>query len=111
MPSMPSKQVLTGLSSTNGFPIWFSDVAIRPFSVSVSAATNSSNANYSVEVSNDYTGSSTFISTAATWFSSILSAATTNAFVSIGFPVTAVRINSTGGSSTGVITATFVQAG
>jgi hypothetical protein len=111
MPSNPSRQTLTGLSSTSGFPTWFPDVVIRPFSASVACVVNSSAISYNVEASLDFTGSSNFISTAATWFSSGLSASTSNALASFGFPVSALRVNVTSGSSTGTVAATFMQAG
>ncbi len=47
----------------------------------------------------------------ATWFSSGLSASTSNALASFGFPVSALRLNVVSGSSTGTVTASFVQAG
>ncbi len=104
---------LTGLSSTNGTPVYFPDLAQTPFSVSVSAAVNSTNANFTVEYTLDYTGgSSTWISSNATWFpSSSITAATTNVFAFYNTPVTAIRLNSTGGSSAGTIAFTIVQAG
>jgi hypothetical protein len=111
MPSIPSRQTLTGLSSTNGFPIWFADTAIRPFSASVACVVNSTPISYNVEASLDFTGSSNFISSAATWFSSGLSAATSNALASFGFPVSALRVNVVSGSSTGTVAVTFTQAG
>jgi hypothetical protein len=111
MPSLPSRQTLTGLSSTAGFPIWFPDTAVRPFSASVAAVINSTTISYNVEASLDFSGSSTFISTAATWFSSALSAATSNALAAFGFPVSALRLNVVSGSSTGTVAVTFVQAG
>jgi hypothetical protein len=112
MPSIASRQTLTGMSSTGGFPQWFPDTAIRPFSVAVSAAVNSTGTQtFNIEYSEDYSGSSTFISTAATWFSSGSSAQTSNALAAFSFPVTALRINVTAGASQGTVTATFVQAG
>jgi hypothetical protein len=111
MPSNLSRQTLTGLSSTAGFLQWFPDVDIRPFSASVACAVNSSAISYNIEASLDYTGSSAFISTAATWFSSGLSAATSNALASFAFPVSALRVNVVSGSSTGTVAATFAQAG
>jgi hypothetical protein len=110
MPSAISRQTLTGLSSTSGFLQWFPE-DIKPFSVSVSAVVNSSAISFNVECSLDYTGSSTFISTAATWFSSGLAASTSNALVNFAFPVSALRVNAVSGSSTGTISATFNQAG
>ena len=60
----------------------------------------------------DYTGSSTFISTAATWFiNSGLSAASTNGTANYAFPVSAVRLNVTAGSSTGTATMAAIQPG
>lgn len=113
MPSNRYVITLTGISSTSSsYPTYFPDVAVRPFSVSVSAAVNSTNVAYTVNHTLDYTGSSTFISTAATWFpSSGITAATTNAFTAYTFPVTAIQLASTAGSSAGTITMTIVQAG
>lgn len=105
--------VQTGVSTTAGYATtFFPDLCKTPFSVSISAAVNSTGAVFNIEHSLDYTGSSTFVSTAATWFvSSGITAATTNAFTSYTFPVTAIRINSTAGSSIGAVTVTIVQAG
>lgn len=113
MPSGRYLTTLTGISSTSSsYPTWFPDTAVRPFSVSVSAAVNSSAVAYTVNHTLDYTGSSVFISTAATWFpSSGITGATTNAFTAYTFPVTAIQLASTAGSSTGTITLTIVQAG
>ena len=72
---------------------------------------NSSAISYNVEASLDFSGSSSFISSAATWFSSGLSASTSNALASFGSPVSALRLNVVSGSSTGTVTASFVQAG
>ena len=110
MPSNPSRQTLTGLSSTAGFLTWFPE-DVRPFNVSVAAVINSSAISFNVEASLDYTGSSTFISTAATWFSSGLAASTSNALASFAFPVSALRVNVVSGSSTGTVAVTFNQAG
>lgn len=103
---------LTGLSTTGGYPIWYPDITKNPFTVSVSAVVNSSNIAFTVQHTLDYTGSSTFISSNANWFaSSGIAAASTNAFTAYTFPVTAIRLNSTAGSSTSIITMTAVQAG
>jgi hypothetical protein len=40
-----------------------------------------------------------------------LSAASTNALASFGFPVSALRLNVVSGSSTGTVSVTFTQAG
>jgi hypothetical protein len=111
MPSIPFRATVTGLSSTNGTPVWFPDTAVRPFSVGIGCVVNSSAVTYNIEHSFDYTGSSTFISSAATWFSSAISAATSNTFGSYGFPVSALRLNVTAGSSTGTVSVTAIQAG
>lgn len=112
MPSARYSATLTGLSTTTGYLTYFPDTAIRPFSVAVSAAINSTNAVYTVQHSLDYTGSSAFISSNANWFpSSGITAATTNAFTVYDWPVTSIRLNSSAGSSAGTITMTIVQAG
>lgn len=112
MPSGRYSATLTGLSTTTGYLLYFPDTAVRPFSVSVSAAISSTNAVFTVQHSLDYTGSSAFISSNATWFpSSGITAATTNAFTVYDWPVTAIRLNSSAGSSAGTITMTIVQAG
>jgi hypothetical protein len=112
MPSNPFRATLTGLSSTSGFPTWFPDTAVRPFSVGIGCAVNSSAATYNVEHSFDFTGSSIFISSNATWFqNSTISAASSNLTGSYSFPVAAIRLNVTAGSSTGTVAFTAVQAG
>lgn len=112
MPSARYAATLTGLSSTSGTLVYYPDTAVRPFSVSVSAAVNSTNAAFTVQHTLDYTGSSDFISSNANWFaSSGISGASTSAFTAYTFPVTAIQLNSTAGSSTGTIALTIVQAG
>lgn len=113
MPSIPWSRTLTGISTTSSdYPTYFPDISIRPFSLSVQTVVNSTNVAYTVRHSNDYTGSSTFISTAATWFPSTgTTAATTNSFAAYTYPVTAIQIVSTAGSSAGTIAITIVQAG
>ncbi len=106
--NLPSRQSLTGLSSTSGFPQWFPE-DVRPFSVSV--AVSGSSATFNVEISNDYTGSSAFISSNAVWYSSLAAAVVSTAFFSIGAACTAIRLNVTAGSSTAVTSVSFVQAG
>jgi hypothetical protein len=106
--NLPSRQSITGLSSTNGFPSYFPE-DVRPFSVSI--AVTGSSATYNVEISNDFTGSSAFISSNAVWFSSLASAQASTGFYNIAFPCTAMRLNVTAGSSTAVTGVSFVQAG
>lgn len=106
------KNTLTGLSTTGGYPTYFPDVTRTPFSVSISAAVNSSAVAFTVEHTLDYTGSSAFISSNANWFaSSGITGAATTAFTAYTYPVTAIRLNSTAGSSTGTIGLTILQAG
>lgn len=112
MPSARYTATLTGLSTTSGVLNYFPDTAVRPFYVSVSAAVNSSSITYSVQHTLDYSGSSTFISSNAAWFnSSGISGASSNAFTAYNFPVTALQLTATSGSSTSTITWTVVQAG
>ena len=113
MPSRPFRVTQTGLSTTAGYaPIFVPDTTISPFSVAISAQVNSTNVVFSVEHTMDYTGSSVFVSTAALWFqSSGITAATTNAFTHYTFPVTAIRLTSTAGSSAGTVAVTILQAG
>src|SRR4051794_30250871 len=97
--------VVTGLSSTFGLGsslAFYPDVMLKPFNIGIGVTCNSTSAitSYNVEHSFDYTGSSVFISTAATWFqNSTLSAASSNLSGNYAFPVSAVRLNVTAGSS------------
>jgi hypothetical protein len=113
MASIPWRITQTGLSTTAGYATtYFPDITVSPFSVSISAAVNSTAVVFNIEHSMDYTGSSVFVSTAAVWFqSSGITGATTNAFTAYTYPVTAIRINSTAGSSIGTVAVTIVQAG
>jgi hypothetical protein len=109
MPSGKWTASVTGLSSTGGLPTLFTDYAPGPFSLGV-AVVGSSGTTYNVEVSLG-AGSSTFISSAATWFSSLASGLTGNSLIGITTPVTAIRLNTTAGSSTSVTTISAIQAG
>tara|TARA_R110000868_G_scaffold13553_9_gene63056 strand:- start:935 stop:1156 length:222 start_codon:yes stop_codon:yes gene_type:complete len=71
---------------------------------------------YSVQHSYDYTGSSTFVSTAATWFTptAFSTIAGLNAEGTYTYPVTAIRLNVTTGTtaaSTASVAVTIIQAG
>jgi len=103
---------LTGLSSTAGTPLYFPDVAApSPFNLTMTTNVNSG-IGYNLEVSLDHAGLSTpFVSSLATWFSSLASALSTNALIAIATPVRAIRLNAVSGSSTSVIVATIQQAG
>ena len=105
---------VTGLSSTFGFPLAFPDITQTPFNIGIGCVCNSTSAAtaYNVEHSFDYTGSSTFISSNATWFqNSTISAASSNLTGNYSFPVSAIRLNVTAGSSAGTVSATLLQAG
>ncbi len=108
---------VTGLSSTFGLGsslVFYPDVMLTPFNIGIGCVCNSTSAitAYNVEHSFDYTGSSVFISSNATWFlNSTISAASSNLSGNYAFPVSAVRLNVTAGSSTGTISFTAIQAG
>jgi len=106
---------VTGLSSTFGLGsslCFYPDVMLTPFNVGIGCVVNSSNVTYNVEHTFDYTGSSTFISSNATWFvNSGISAKSTNQDGNYAFPCSAIRLNVTAGSSTGTVTITTIQAG
>src|SRR6516225_8152184 len=112
MPAQRTVLSVTGLSSTAGFPVYFNDWAkTQPQNTSVAAVLTNSTGSpvFNIECSLD-AGSSAFISSNATWFSSFVSGATGNTLAAISAEVTAIRVNVTGGSSTQVLTATFVSA-
>jgi hypothetical protein len=107
-------QTITGLSSTFGLGsslAYFPNIMANPFNIGIGCVVNSSNITYNVEHSFD-AGSSTFLSSLATWFqNSTISAASSNLSGNYAFPVTAIRPNVTAGSSTGTLTITLIQAG
>jgi hypothetical protein len=106
--------IVTGLSSSFGFPLCTPDIMQTPFNIGIGCVINSTSAitSYNIEHSFDYTGSSVFISSNATWFqNSTISAASSNVTGNYAFPVTAIRPNVTAGSSTGTLTVTLIQAG
>ncbi len=85
---------------------------ITPFNIGIGCVINSSSVSYNVEHSYDFTGSSVFISSNATWFqNSTISAASSNTTGNYAFPVSAIRLNVTAGSSQGTVTMTAIQAG
>lgn len=114
MPAKIYSTSITGLSTTGGFPTFYCDLTPQSFNVGVAVTTtaSSSTAGFSVQHTFDYTGSSDFISSNATWFNSTgISGLSTSCFTRYDYPVTAIRLNSTAGSSTNVFTLTVVQAG
>jgi hypothetical protein len=117
MPAQRTILTLSGISTTSsspvGFPLYINDWSRNPpQNVGVSVVINSTAAApaTNIEISNDYTGSSAFISTAATWFSSLASGLTSNAFVAITVPFTALRVNATAGSTQQTLTVTIISA-
>lgn len=117
MPSMIFSVTQTGLSTgTNGFTqLYAPDWMIRPFSIGIGCVANSTSLTYSVQHSYDYTGSSTFISSNATWFTnSAFSSNTGNAEGSYTAPVSAIRLYvtaTTTSSGTNTVSMTAIQAG
>tara|TARA_R110000868_G_scaffold50984_3_gene162255 strand:- start:787 stop:1128 length:342 start_codon:yes stop_codon:yes gene_type:complete len=113
MPSTRFSVTQTGVSTTAGYTsVLFPDTAIRPFAIGIGCVVNSTTVVYSVQHSFDYTGSSTFISTAATWFNNAgITNATSNVDSNYIVPVSAVRLAVTAGSSAGTVTMTCIQAG
>jgi hypothetical protein len=113
MPSERYVTTTTGLSSTFGWPIYVPDCMVRPFNIGIGCVVSSTGTQtYNVEHSFDYTGSSTFISSNATWFAnSALNAQSSNANGNYASPVSVIRLNVTNGSSLGAVTMTIMQAG
>ncbi len=115
MPSMPWSVTVTGNSSTFGLGsslCYFPDYYVRPFNIGIGTIVNSTAVTFSVEHSFDYTGSSVFISTAATWFPNTgITAKSTNTDGNYAYPVTAIRLNTTSASSTGTVRLVLIQAG
>src|SRR5260370_997262 len=105
-------KTLTGLSSTNGFPLWLPDPVQNPFNIGigVTLSTTSAAPSYNVEAAFGYTGSSVYISSNDTWFPlSGLASATTNATGNVAFPCTALRLNVTAGASQQTTAVTIIQ--
>jgi hypothetical protein len=109
-------QTITGLSSTFGLGsslAYFPNIMANPFAIGIGCVMNSTSAitSYNIEHTFD-AGSSTFISSNATWFqNSTISAASSNLSGNYAFPVSAIRGNVTAGSSQGTLTITLIQAG
>jgi len=118
MPSNPFRVTQTGLSTgANGFtPTLFPDYSIRPFSIGIACTVNSTSLAYSVQHSYDFTGSSTWNSSNAVWFTST-SFSTIDGVASNGAyttPVSAIRLYvtaTTTSSATNTVTMTAIQAG
>lgn len=106
---------VTGASSTFGLGsslAFFPNIMTTPFNIGISCVVNSSNVSFNVEHTYDYTGSSAFISSNATWFPlGAITGAASNVEGSYSFPVSGIRLNVTSGSSTGIVKFTAIQAG
>jgi hypothetical protein len=113
MPANRVVQTITGLSSTAGFQTYVVDWSKNPpINIGITGVLNSTAAapTYNIEGTNDYTGSSSFVSTAATWFSSLANAVSSNLLLAVTVPVTALRANITAGSSVQTLTLSFISA-
>ena len=117
MPTLPFRVTQTGLSTgTNGFtPTLFPDYMIRPFHIGIGVVANSAALTYSVQHSFDFTGSSTFISSNATWFTNTaFSSATGSLDGNYAYPVSAIRLYvtaTTTSSAANTVSMTAIQAG
>ena len=113
MPTETARLTQTGLSTTAGYAQWFPDLTQSPpFAVSVAITASTSGNTFNVQYSQDYTGSSAFYSSAATWFvSTAVSTAGAPAAGTITFPVSALRLNVASGSSQSTYAMTVVQSG
>lgn len=101
----------TGLSTTAGWTPYYPDVMRNPFNIGIGCVVNSSTVTYNVEHSFDDYTSSSYVSSAATWFTnSGITAKSTNQDGNYAYPVRAIRLNVTAGSSTGTVTMTLIQA-
>jgi hypothetical protein len=125
MPSNPYRIQITASSSTGGYGFYAADYAVRPFNIGigcvVSTAMTASTGTYSIQHTFDYTGSSAFISSNATWFeNSGISSKVANQDGNYAYSVTAIRLNVTSTSTQGatgstsqpyLVSATIIQAG
>lgn len=114
---IPFRVTITGSGVSNP---WNPDYLKQaPFAIGVGCVINSSAVAYTVEHSFDpiffaIYGSSvgTVVSSNATWFpNSGITTQSTNKDGNYAFPVTAIRLNVSSGSSTGTVTMSLVQAG
>ena len=113
MPSMPFRVTQTGVSTTAGYTAtFFPDYYVRPFSIGIGCVVSSTAVTYSVQHTFDDITSSTFVSTAANWFyNTSFSSAAASADGSYTYPVSAIRLITTAGSSIGTVQMTCIQAG
>jgi len=110
MPSIRYSITQSGSGTTTPY---FPDTMVRPFAIGVGTVVNSSAVFFQVEHSFDYTGSSAFISSNATWFpNSGITGKSCNTDGNYAFPVSAIRLNvSSAAGSSATVTLTLIQAG
>lgn len=109
MPSIRYSVTITGASQSTPY---FPDTMIRPFNIGIGCVTASSSTVYTVQHSFDYTGSSAFTSSNATWFpNSGITAKSCNTDGNYAYPVSAIRVISTAGAADNTVTMTIIQAG
>lgn len=115
MPSMPWQVTVTGNSTTFGQGsslCYYPDYMVRPFNIGIGTIVNSTAVTFSVEHTWDYTGSSAFISSNATWFPNTgITAKSTNTDGNYAYPVSAIRLTTTSASTGGTVTLKLIQAG
>lgn len=112
MPASPKVITTTGLSSTSGFDVFTPDYNVTPFNLGLGVVVSSANT-YTVEHTFDVLGAtSTLSATGATWFAhSTLANLSSNAVGNYAFPVAAIRLNVTSGTSTSTVKLTIISAG
>ena len=119
MPANQYRATLTGLSCGANCPTYFPDTFAKGgFSVNVFVATTSSSLSFSVQHTLDYPGpnssafrsSAGWISSNAFWFtSSGITNSSCDASTTYTYPVSAIRLNSTGGNAAASVTMTITQ--
>jgi len=118
MPSNPVRLALTGLSSSNGMPMWMPDIYANPFNIFAQMQVSSGvsvGQTANLEGTTDYTGTTSsdfngWNPLTASW-SPIIAGASSNQNATITTPFSAIRLNVTGGSSTGTFACNLIQAG
>jgi hypothetical protein len=111
VPSGRWTSTLPGLSSTAGFPTWFPDTAIGPFSARVACVVNSSAISYNVESQPRLRLQRIRFIGRNVVLVRPIGGHQQRALASFGFPVSAIRVSAVSGGSTGVIAVTAIQAG
>lgn len=125
MPSNPFRATVLGPSTAagsvtwptttgfGGYPIFFPDYAVRPFNIGVGITlTATATSIFNVEHTFDYTGSSAFISSNATWLVNTgINQNSCSIAGNYAYPVSAIRLNVTNGSTTTSVNMTLISAG